>query len=87
MFHSLAIAGAILATAGGVKSAMEQREEKVQMVEQPKEKPPEPEKKPPPPDVVVAPPPPKGFQILTAPIEIPTVLPDIDLSKKMTDEA
>jgi len=87
VFHSLAIAGAILATAGGVKSAMEQREEKVQMVEQPKEKPPEPEKKPPPPDVVVAPPPPKGFQILTAPIEIPTVLPDIDLSKKMTDEA
>ena len=34
---------------------------------------------PPPPDVVVAPPPPKGFQVLTAPIKIPDVLPDIDL--------
>jgi len=36
---------------------------------------------------VVAPPPPKGFQVLTAPIEIPNVIPDIDLSKKVTDEA
>ena len=29
-------------------------------------------------------PPPKGFQVLTAPIKIPDVLPDIDLSKKVT---
>jgi protein TonB len=38
-------------------------------------------------DVVAAPPPPKGFQVLTAPIKVPDVLPDIDLSKKVTDEA
>ena len=31
-------------------------------------------------------PPPKGFQVLTAPIKIPDVLPDIDLSKKVTNE-
>jgi protein TonB len=31
-------------------------------------------------------PPPKGFQVLTAPIKIPDVLPDIDLSKKVTSE-
>ena len=42
---------------------------------------------PPPPDVVAAPPPPKGFQILTAPVEIPDVLPDIDLTRRVTDEA
>src|SRR5205085_9424425 len=87
ILHTAGIALAVAATANAGRHALEDvREEKVQMIEQ-KEKPPEPEKKPPPPDVVVAPPPPKGFQILTAPIEIPNVLPDIDLSKKMTDEA
>jgi hypothetical protein len=35
---------------------------------------------------VAAPPPPKGFQVLTAPVDIPDVIPDIDLSKKVTDE-
>ena len=34
-----------------------------------------------------APPPPKGFQVLTAPINIPDVIPDVDLTKKVTDEA
>ena len=34
-----------------------------------------------------APPPPKGFQVLTAPVSIPDVIPDIDLSQKVTDEA
>ena len=37
--------------------------------------------------IVVTPPPPKGFQVLSAPVEIPNVIPDIDLSKKVTDEA
>jgi protein TonB len=36
--------------------------------------------------VVMKAPPPKGFQVLTAPIKIPDVLPDIDLSKKVTNE-
>jgi protein TonB len=31
-------------------------------------------------------PPPKGFQVLAAPIKIPDVIPQIDLSKKVTDE-
>jgi len=53
-----------------------------------KEEPPPPKEVPPPPkDVVMAPPPPKGFQVLTAPVKVPDVLPDIDLSKKVTDEA
>lgn len=66
------------------------KQEKVDFVEVKKDEPPPPKNEPPPPpppDVVAAPPPPKGFQILTAPVEIPDVLPDIDLSKKVTDEA
>jgi protein TonB len=66
------------------------RQEKIEFVEMKKEEPPPPKNEPPPPpppDVVAAPPPPKGFQILTAPVEIPDVLPEIDLSKKVTDEA
>jgi protein TonB len=71
------------------KEEMEKpKQEDVKFVEAPKPPPPEPEKPaPPPPDVVVAPPPPKGFQVLTAPVNIPDVIPDIDLSKKVTDEA
>ena len=78
----------------GTLQAKEQLEkpkaEKVEFVEMKKKDeppPPKEEPKPPPPDVVVAPPPPKGFQVLTAPIKIPDMLPDIDLSKKVTDEA
>ena len=75
----------VAATATGtVAELIEDKQEKVDFIK--KEEPP-PEVKPPPPDVVVAPPPPKGFQVLIAPVEIPDVLPQIDLSKKMTDEA
>src|SRR6187551_3366481 len=79
---------AILGTAAvyGTLQAKEQLEkpkaEKVEFVEMKKKEDP-----PPPKDVVMAPPPPKGFQVLTAPVKVPDVLPDIDLSKKVTDEA
>src|SRR5215207_4469837 len=88
IFHGFLIAAAVYATAHASGVIEKPKEEKVEFVEVKKEEPPpEPEKVPPPPDVVVAPPPPKGFQVLTAPVEIPDVLPDIDLSKKVTDEA
>src|SRR5215212_10786101 len=88
IFHSFLVAGAVYATAHAKDVLEKPKEEKVEFVEVKKEEPPpEPEKAPPPPDVVVAPPPPKGFQVLTAPVEIPDVLPDIDLTKKVTDEA
>jgi len=81
--------GLVVVTANAGLQAEKTKEEKVDFVEVKKDepKPPEPEKAPPPPDVVVAPPPPKGFQVLTAPVEIPINIPDIDLSKKVTDEA
>jgi periplasmic protein TonB len=91
VFHGVLIAGAAYATANAaIESDKKPKQEKVEFVEVKKDEPPPPKDEPPPPppkDVVVAPPPPKGFQILTAPVEIPDVLPDIDLTKKVTDEA
>src|SRR5205809_4963634 len=86
---------AVIGTAAvyGTLQAKEQLEkpkaEKVEFVDiKKKEEPPPPKEVPPPPkDVVMAPPPPKGFQVLTAPVKGPDVPPDIDLSKKVTDEA
>ena len=88
VFHLAVIGGSIFATAN---AGIEQEEEVVQavdFVEVKKDEPPPPEDEPPPPppDVVVAPPPPKGFQVLTAPVNIPDVIPEIDLSKALTNE-
>lgn len=86
VFHCATIAAALTLTAKGVVEAHnDQREQTVKM--DIKKEPPPPETKPPPPEVVHTPPPPKGYQIITAPVEIPDVLPKIDLSKKMTDDA
>jgi protein TonB len=87
--HVVLVAGGVVLTANAGIVNEKTKAEKVDFVEVKKDepKPPEPEKPPPPPDQVVQQPPPKGFQVLTAPIEIPTVIPDIDLSKKVTDEA
>jgi periplasmic protein TonB len=85
--HAVLVAGAVVATAGAGIVNEKTKEEKLDFIEVKKDepKPPEPDKPPPPPDVVVQAPPPKGFQTLTAPIEIPTVIPDIDLSKAVTN--
>jgi periplasmic protein TonB len=90
---SLVVGGLVaLATYATANAAIEEektKDEKIEFVEVKKEEPPPPPEPeaPPPPDVVAAPPPPKGFQVLTAPVEIPDVIPDIDLTKKVTDEA
>src|ERR1051325_4362548 len=89
ILHTGIIAGAVYATAHATIEAEKPKEEKVEFVEMKKDEPPPPknEPPPPPPDVAVALPPPKGFQVLTAPVEIPDVIPQVDLSKKVTDEA
>src|SRR5687768_3885172 len=88
VFHVLAIGGAVYGTLQAKEAIEKPKAEKVEFVEMKKDEPPPPDKPPePPPEVVAAPPPPKGFQVLTAPIKIPDVLPEIDLSKKVTDEA
>src|SRR5512140_614607 len=76
--HAILITLAVYVTAhAGEKIVEKNRQEDVVFAKQPK---------PPPPDVVAAPPPPKGFQVLTAPINIPDKIPDVDLSKAVTDE-
>ncbi|PYO50252.1 MAG: hypothetical protein DMD72_02940 [Gemmatimonadetes bacterium] len=51
-----------------------------------KEPPKVPDKPPPPKEVIVKPPPPKGFQVLRAPVKIDIKIPEIDLSKAVTNE-
>jgi len=89
VLHSVLVGLAVYATANAAIQNEKPRQEKIDFVETPKDEPPPPKDEPPPPpppDVVAAPPPPKGFQVLTAPVEIPDVIPDIDLNKKITDE-
>lgn len=85
--HVVVVALAVIFTANAAIVNEKTKEEKLDFVEVKKDepKPPEPEKPPPPPDAVVQQTPPKGFQLPTAPIEIPTVIPDIDLSKAVTN--
>jgi protein TonB len=88
--HSILVGLAVYATANAAIKNEKPRQEKIDFVEVKKEEPPPPKDEPPPPpppDVVATPPPPKGFQVLTAPVEIPDVIPDIDLTKKVIDES
>lgn len=90
VLHAVVITAAVYGTLQANEQIEKAKAEKVEFVEmKKKEEPPPPkeEPKPMPKDVVAAPPPPKGFQVLTAPIKVPDVLPDIDLSKKVTEEA
>ena len=86
--HAVAIGAAVYGTLNAREAILEKpKAEKVDFVEVKKEEPKQEPEKAPPPEVTVAPPPPKGFTVLTAPVNIPDVIPDIDLSKKVTDEA
>jgi protein TonB len=87
VLHTFLIAGAVYATArAGVKDE-KAKAEKIQFVEMKKEPPKVPDKAPPPKEVVVKPPPPKGFQVLRAPVKIDIKIPEIDLSKAITNES
>ncbi|OYV74278.1 MAG: hypothetical protein B7Z72_00505 [Gemmatimonadetes bacterium 21-71-4] len=85
--HTVLISAAVYGTLQAGQKFDKPKAEKVDFVKVEKKAPPPEKKAPPPPDVVAAPPPPKGFQVLTAPIKIPDVLPKIDLSKSVTNEA
>jgi periplasmic protein TonB len=86
VLHTLLIGAAVYATArAGVKDE-KAKSEKIQFVEMKKEPPKVPDKPPPPKEVVVKPPPPKGFQVLRAPVKIDIKIPEIDLSKAITNE-
>jgi protein TonB len=87
--HAGLIGLAVWATANAAIKNEKPKAEKIEFVTVKKDEPPPPKKEPPPPpkDVTVAPPPPKGFQVLQAPPIVPVKIPDIDLSKKVTNEA
>ena len=86
VFHTILIGAAVYATArAGVKDE-KSKAEKIQFVEMKKEPPKVSDKPPPPKEVVVKPPPPKGFQVLRAPVRIDIKIPEIDLSKAITNE-
>ena len=86
VLHTVLIGAAVYATArAGVKDE-KAKAEKIQFVEMKKEPPKVPDKPPPPKEVVVKPPPPKGFQVLRAPVKIDIKIPEIDLSKSITNE-
>jgi protein TonB len=90
ILHGILLSAAVYATAQATIEAEKPKEEKVEFVEMKKDEPPPPKNEPPPPpppEAVAAPPPPKGFQVLTAPVEIPDVIPKVDLSRKVVDEA
>jgi protein TonB len=87
VLHTILIGAAVYATArAGVKDE-KSKAEKIQFVEMKKEPPKVPDKAPPPKEVVVKPPPPKGFQVLRAPVRIDIKIPEIDLSKAITNES
>src|SRR5881394_1018075 len=87
VLHTVLIAGAVYATARAGTKDEKAKAEKIQFVEVKKEPPKVPDKAPPPKEVVVKPPPPKGFQVLRAPVKIDIKIPEIDLSKAVTNEA
>src|SRR5436190_18386264 len=88
VLHVVLITAAVYGTLQAKNAIDKPKSEKVEFVEmKKKDEPPPPKEQPkPPPDIVMKAPPPKGFQVLTAPIKIPDVLPNIDLSKKITNE-
>ncbi|HKR09450.1 MAG TPA: energy transducer TonB [Gemmatimonadaceae bacterium] len=88
VLHTALISGAVYATArAGIKDE-KKKAETIQFVEVKKEPPkPKVDEPPPPKEVVVKPPPPKGFQVLRAPVKIDIKIPEIDLSKAVTNEA
>jgi len=87
--HAGLIGLAVWATANAAIKNEKPKAEKIEFVQVKKDEPPPPKKEPPPPpkDVTVAPPPPKGFQTLQAPPIVPVKIPDIDLSKNVTNAA
>ena len=87
VLHTVLIGGAVYATARAGSKDEKTKAEKIQFVEMKKEPPKVPDKPPPPKEVIVKPPPPKGFQVLRAPVKIDIKIPEIDLSKAITNES
>jgi len=102
LFHSLIIFLAVFATARAGTRKKDNAETKVNFVTVKKDVPPPPKKEPPPPKEAPKPKPPtpkvvnvpqlpkvappQGFKVVPPPVNIPTTIPTIDLSKALTNE-
>ena len=86
LFHGALIGLSVIATANAGAEPEEEAVQKIDFVDVKKDEPPPPTDEAPPPEDLAAPPPPKGFQVLAAPVNIPDVIPEIDLSKALTNE-
>lgn len=81
VFHGLVIIGGVIATAGAAeKIASAPKETTMVYIDEPKEQPKEEE--PPEPVVASLNPPPKGFQVIAAPVDIPTEIPPVNLEQR-----
>lgn len=88
VLHAVLISAAVVLTKKTADALEKPKEEKVVLQENKKEPEPEkPKEQPKQQQPVAQVAPPKGFQVITPPIDIPDVIPDVDLSKKATDEA
>lgn len=86
ILHIGLISLAVYATAQAGVASEKARQENIKFVEVPKQVEVKKDEPPPPPKEVAVVPPPKGFQVLRAPVEIPIKIPEIDLSKRVTQE-
>ena len=87
VLHTILISFAIWATLNAGQKDARAKVEDVTFVENKPKEEVKPKDEPPPPEKIASVAPPKGFQVLVAPVEIPDVIPDVDLTKKATDEA
>ncbi len=88
MLHSAAVAALVVATANAGEQIADETPYVIEFVQVVKdEQPPKPAQAPPPPDVVAAAPVAKGFQTLQPPDIIPLEIPEIDLTRAVTNSA
>ncbi len=88
VLHSAVVVALVVATANAGQEMINETPEVIEFIEVAKEPlPPKPEQAPPPPDIVVAAPVAKGFQTLQAPDIIPLEIPEIDLTRAVTNAA
>lgn len=84
VLHGAVVAVAIYATAKAGVERDRPQEQTVKFLEHAKADEPQPERRPPPPDVVASVPP-NGFQVLPPVLDIPDVIPGLDLTRAPTN--
>ncbi len=82
VFQVLVVVAAVFATMGVAEEVTEIQMDTIMLTLDEPEPEEEPEEEEPPPVITSLNPPPKGFQVLTAPVDIPTEIPPINLEER-----